>query len=101
MYHPKSVFLLQLKTAGKKSLAASITAIAFTVSTIIGPIHAFAQESLILPPVGQMLNLSPQFTPMMIKGIRTHQDNPFEFDFIINQGQQNLPEDQFQKESLK
>ena len=101
MYRQNSASALQFKSAVIHTLVASITLVTFVISTLVGPINAFAQESLILPPVGQMLNLSQPFTPMMIKGIKIHKDNPFEFDFIVNPGQENLPEDQFQKESLK
>jgi hypothetical protein len=63
--------------------------------------YVFAQEQLLLPPEGQILPLSQAFTPLMIKGIKIHKDNPFEFDFIINQGQEDLPENKFKEESLK
>jgi len=75
--------------------------VAFLALNLMQYTDVFAQETMLLPPVGQMLPLSPAFTPAMIKGIKLHRDNPFEFDFIINQGQENLSESQFKQDSLK
>lgn len=48
-----------------------------------------------------MISLSPQLTPMMIKGITFHPENPLHFDFIINQGEDNLKGEAFEKEAIK
>jgi len=39
-----------------------------------------------LPTPGVMVHLSPEFDPPILKGIKVHPDNPFRFDFILDQG---------------
>jgi len=39
-----------------------------------------------LPAPGVMVHLSPPLDPPMLKGIKIHPDNPFRFDFILDQG---------------
>ena len=43
-----------------------------------------------LPQPGSMVNLSPAYEPVMIKGMTLHKDNPFLFDFIIDTGNAKL-----------
>jgi hypothetical protein len=40
----------------------------------------------ILPQPGQMVALSPAYNPPILKGLKVHPDNPFRFDFILDQG---------------
>jgi len=47
---------------------------------------AHGQEVADLPAPGTMVNLSPAFEPVLIKGLKVHPDNPFLFDFIIDTG---------------
>jgi len=37
-----------------------------------------------------MINLSPAYEPVMIKGLTVHKDNPFLFDFIVDIGQDRM-----------
>ncbi len=46
-------------------------------------LHA-AEGFLSLPAPGTMVHLSPSFNPPLLKGIKVHLDDPFKFDFIIN-----------------
>ena len=39
-----------------------------------------------LPAPGVMVHLSPSLNPLILKGIKVHPDNPFRFDFILDQG---------------
>ena len=39
-----------------------------------------------MPAPGVRVNLSPEFNPPILKGIKVHTDNPFRFDFILDQG---------------
>ncbi|MDE2027866.1 MAG: response regulator [Candidatus Omnitrophica bacterium] len=43
-----------------------------------------------LPAPGAMLNLSPSYEPVLIKGLRIHPDDPLTFDFIIDTGNSKL-----------
>jgi len=43
-------------------------------------------QDFYLPAPGIMVHLSPEFNPPILKGIKVHSDNPFRFDFILDQG---------------
>ena len=43
------------------------------------------------PVPGEMVGLSPAFGPLMLKGIKIHPDNPFQFDFILDKGNSHSP----------
>ncbi|MBF0489670.1 MAG: hypothetical protein HQL15_03505, partial [Candidatus Omnitrophica bacterium] len=57
---------------------------AFILNTL-APLRIQAQE-LSLPKPGVMVHRSPEFNPPILKGIKVHTDNPFRFDFILDQG---------------
>jgi len=48
-----------------------------------------------------MVNLSPAYQPVIIRGLRVHKDNPFLFDFIVDVGQDKLSGDPLKKEGEK
>jgi len=43
-----------------------------------------------LPAPGVMVHLSPPLNPPILKGIKVHPDNPFRFDFILDQGDSSV-----------
>src|SRR5471032_205574 len=51
-----------------------------------GPIPLAQADEFRLPRPGVMVGLSPEFNPPILKGIKVHPDNPFRFDFILDQG---------------
>src|ERR1700685_4311083 len=51
-----------------------------------GPIPMVQAQEFVLPKPGVMVPLSPEFNPPILKGIKVHPDNPFKFDFILDQG---------------
>ena len=67
----------------KKSFIAILLCTFLTTS--LGPMPS-ARASLPLPAPGTMVNLSPAFEPVLIKGLKVHPDNPFAFDFIVDTG---------------
>src|ERR1700733_5380609 len=75
---------------------------AFLVNTF-GPLPLAQAQELSLPVPGAMVNLSPAFEPVLIKGLRIHPENPFRFDFIIATGHTGLrPQDpQLKEQSSK
>jgi|GEM_PF-4395686 len=83
-----------------KNIISSFLIISFFVPGVLPYDNVFAQEDLNLPAVGGMVGLSQTFTPVLIKGLKLHRDNPFVFDFVVNQGQENLDETNFREESL-
>ncbi len=68
----------------------------FMINTILPP--AYAQE-IFLPIPGSMVHLSPAFNAPMLKGIKVYPENPFLFDFILDNGQSKTNGDE--KEASK
>ncbi len=62
---------------------------------------SYAQEAADLPIPGAMINLSPAFEPVLIKGLKIHPENPFAFDFIIDTGNTNLTASNSKKHFLQ
>jgi len=48
-----------------------------------------------------MINLSPAYEPVIIKGLTVHKDNPFLFDFIVDVGQDKMSGAPLKKEGEK
>ncbi|MEW5895510.1 MAG: hypothetical protein AB1650_07125 [Candidatus Omnitrophota bacterium] len=93
---------LTLKHLRKKAAISFFTAISFITNVIIPPV-CFAQgvSVLNLPLPGTMISSSMAYAPMTIKGINIHPDNPLMFDFIIEEGDSNLQNEQFTNEAQK
>ncbi|MCC6758238.1 MAG: hypothetical protein IT395_01255 [Candidatus Omnitrophica bacterium] len=62
---------------------ASVVLVNFLATTFLPA--AYAQE-IFLPAPGSMVRLSPSFNPPILKGIKVYPDNPFLFDFILDNG---------------
>jgi len=57
------------------------------LSTSIFPLQRVQADVFLgLPQPGTMVNLSPAYEPVLIKGLKVHPENPFLFDFIIDTG---------------
>ncbi len=85
-----------------KRFLSSFTLILFIFNTIIPPQFAKAELTGInLPPVGSLVNLSPTFTPSLIKGITVHPENPLKFDFIVDMGDKKIQGEQLKAEANK
>ncbi|MBF0570971.1 MAG: hypothetical protein HQL12_03770 [Candidatus Omnitrophica bacterium] len=70
--------------------------------TALGPLpKAHADSVLGLPAPGTMVNLSPAYEPVIIKGLTVHKDNPFLFDFIVDVGQDKMSGEPLKKEGEK
>ncbi len=79
-----------------KRLLSGLLCLAFFMTTIL-PV-SYAQE-IFLPPPGSMVALSPGFNPPSLRGIKVYTDNPFLFDFILDNGQSKTNGDE--KEASK
>jgi len=83
-----------------------IILLAFVANTL-GILPAYAQsassvdEDFRLPAPGVMVHLSPPLEPPILKGIKVHPNNPFQFDFILDKGDKELNNDQIKDESVK
>src|SRR5208282_4481977 len=61
----------------------------FMVNTF-GPVPSVQAQEFSLPMPGVRIPLSPEYDPPILKGIKVHPDNPFRFDFILDQGDEAL-----------
>jgi len=63
-------------------------AICSFLATLIVPVGGVLADevSIGMPQPGTMVNLSPAYRPVLIKGLKIHPENPFLFDFIIDTG---------------
>jgi len=60
-----------------------------------------AQSVLNLPAPGTMITTSPAFNPPIMRGISIDPQNPFQFDFIIDVGDEKLKDESLKEESTK
>src|SRR5258708_5557622 len=63
----------------------SFILLAFLVNSF-GPLPGAQADEFRLPAPGVRVVLSPEFNPPILKGLKVHPDNPFRFDFILDQG---------------
>ena len=57
-----------------------------------GPIPNAQAQEFRLPAPGVRVSLSPPVNPPILKGLKVHTDNPFKFDFVLDQGDSTSPE---------
>ncbi len=62
--------------------------ISFISTSVIAPQRSYASTPL--PEPGTMVNLSSTYTPVLIKGLKVHPENPLLFDFILDTGHSGL-----------
>ncbi|MDO8675934.1 MAG: hypothetical protein Q7K71_07495 [Candidatus Omnitrophota bacterium] len=79
---------MEIKSMFRKSL--NIVLIVTFFASSLMPIPKANAAPLSLPEPGTMVNLSPAFEPVLIKGIKVHPENPFQFDFIVDTGHSGL-----------
>jgi len=65
--------------------------ITFFVNTIISqPVQAYVP---FLPAPGKFVSLTPSFSPPLIRGLKVFKNNPFKFEFIMSQGDNDHQDD--------
>ncbi|MBF0486180.1 MAG: hypothetical protein HQL16_06675 [Candidatus Omnitrophica bacterium] len=69
--------------------------------SLTGVVPAGWAQSVSLPPAGEMVELSPQFSPCVMKGIRYYPKEPFRYDFIVDPGDMGLSGPSLKDESTK
>ena len=84
-----------------KILLTILTLASFLITSVIGPMPQARADEFRLPAPGTMVNLSPAYEPVVIKGLTVHKDNPFAFDFIIDPGQDKLAGESLKREGEK
>lgn len=75
----------------------------FLSNVICPPNIAYTQtiNALNLPLPGIMVNPSPAFTPVLLKGMTIHPEDPLKFDFILDEGNTDFDQDQIKSESQR
>ena len=63
---------------------------AFLANTF-GPVPLAQAQEFCLPAPGQMVALSPAFSPAVLKGIKLDPKNPFRFHFFVDRGDVETP----------
>ncbi|MFH0753732.1 MAG: hypothetical protein V2A70_04130 [Candidatus Omnitrophota bacterium] len=53
---------------------------------VASDVSVYAQSVLTLPSPGVRISLSPRLTPPLLKGIKVYANDPFRFDFILDNG---------------
>ncbi|MCK5342732.1 MAG: hypothetical protein KAR20_04980, partial [Candidatus Heimdallarchaeota archaeon] len=81
----------------------SLLVCVLSFSLMLSPTASYAQSInlLNLPVPGTMVGLSPVFNPAIVTGIKIYPDNPLQFDFIIDIGDDQLQGEALRKESQK
>ena len=69
--------------------------------TLIFPQRIYAQTIDNIPASGTMLRLSQSYSPTIIEGITIYPNNPLQFDFIIDIGDDKLQGEDLRKEAEK
>ena len=73
----------------------------FLLSLLILPSNVYAQGVLDLPLPGAMITPSAAFSPAIVTGMTIHPENPLQFDFIVDTGDDHLQGEALKKESAK
>jgi len=93
--------LVNKKLTYFRRIVVHILLLTFGMSIVIPAQLVQAQTVAFLPTPGIMLNLSSAFTPAMITGMTINPENPLEFDFIIDTGDNQLQGTELSQESKK
>ena len=76
--------------------------ITFPASQVMAQsITSYEASSITLPPVGTLINTTPAFEPVLIKGVTVFPNNPLRFDFILDTGNTDLEDETLKIESTK
>jgi hypothetical protein len=81
-----------------------ITLLVFCVGQLfpLFPPQVLAQSiAPLLPPPGTMISITQPYAPVIIRGITIYPNNPLQFDFIIDAGEDHLAQAAFLAESTK
>ncbi len=83
----RSIEELSCKALVRKSLSLFVMA-AFILTSLVPP--TYAQAVFNLPQPGEMIGLSGVYTPVVLKGVSIHPEDPLLFDFIVDNGNSDL-----------
>jgi len=80
-------FNITIKSTNFSRVFVSYLILCFCAISILPPNYVYSQTPINLTLPGTMVQLSPSFEPMIMKGIRTYPENPLKFDFIVDKGE--------------
>jgi len=73
----------------------------FFITLILPPSLVQSQGILTLPTPGTMVTTSSVFVPPILKGLIVHPQQPFQLDFVLDEGNSTLTEEEIKGESTK
>ncbi|MDE2027309.1 MAG: hypothetical protein KGJ11_02050 [Candidatus Omnitrophica bacterium] len=85
-----------------KKIISVFTLLCFLWTSLgVGPVYSQTVAGLALPAPGQMVPLSPAFSPAVLKGIQLDPKSPFRFHFFVDTGDSHLSRPQLKDVSSK
>lgn len=84
LFHKKRKFNLLFR------LISFFVILAFSSFLTFSPRVTYAQSPLNLPAPGVLVSLSSVFRPLVIRGITISPENPFQFTFIVDEGDSEI-----------
>lgn len=81
----------------QKGISFKVFCSLLTLSFLTGTIAPGYAQSPASPP--GLLSTSPAYSPWALKGIKVYPDDPLKFDFLLEEGDAKLSEDELKKES--
>ncbi len=86
----------------KRRLISLVLVLSFGLSAVFpGSALGIEPQVLNLPVSGTMVTSTPAFQPILLKGMTLHPENPLQFDFIVDVGDQKIRGQQLRQESSK
>ena len=82
------------------SRAVTVFVLAAFILSSVCPL-SYAQTLIPAAPSVTTVNLSPAFSPAVIKGLKVFADNPLKFDFIVDKADTKFDEKALKEESTK
>ena len=100
------LFLCRKKAGVSFSAVVSILIISLVISVMAMYVHSPSSNSYAavlsyMPAPTELCEISPDFNPSLLRGVKIHPEDPFKFDFIIDQGDSALTQEELNREKLK
>jgi hydroxymethylpyrimidine pyrophosphatase-like HAD family hydrolase/isopentenyldiphosphate isomerase len=94
------IYFKRERLSSCRRVLSSFVLLAFAFTSVL-PSRSYAQSInlLKLPVPGAMVNPSPAFVPVLLKGMTIHPEDPMRFDFIIDSGNSKSDDAEIKKES--
>ncbi|MDD3375574.1 MAG: NUDIX domain-containing protein [Candidatus Omnitrophica bacterium] len=97
----KGIFFIRIPRRHWARFRGFVSILIIFVFLLSSVLPSYAQSVLNLPVPGTMVNLSPAFVPVLLKGMTIDSKNPLYFDFIVDSGNTKFTQDQIKEESSR